>query len=438
MTIAILLLFLAFVAFRIWLRRLNLAHLRKHGHTVPPEFEGAVDPVVLGRMSDYTLENSRLGLLESAIDSIILLVFLFWGWLAVYDEWVAGFAPSFLLHGVAFFLLLQYAQTALGMPFSLARTFGIEKRYGFNTMTPRLWLADLLKSLAIGTVVTVIVALSVLAIAQASPQWWWFWVWLFLLAFGIFMMYIAPTVIEPLFFRFEPLSVEGLEERIREVMARAGLRVSRVFQVDASRRSRHSNAYFTGIGRVKRIVLFDTLLEQMSPDEIIAVLAHEVGHWKKKHVLKRIVLTEALAFAGLFIASRLIEGDTLANLLGMSGLSFPARLIVLGFLASLVMFPLTPLFSALSRRDERESDRFAEELTGMPGAMASALVKLSKENLANLHPHPLYAKFYYSHPPVVERVRSLREGVGNNQQEQLTSSRPLPRISTDAGPDSGG
>jgi STE24 endopeptidase len=276
-------------------------------------------------------------------------------------------------------------------------------------MTFKLWLSDLGKSLAIGTVITVITALAVLAIVQASPDRWWFWVWLFLLVFGIFLTYIAPYVIEPLFFKFEPLAVAGLEDRIKAVLEKAGLRVSRVFRVDASRRSRHSNAYFTGIGKVKRIVLFDTLLQQMTPDEIIAVLAHEVGHWKKKHVLKRIVMTEALAFAGLFIASRLVQGDTLPQLLGMTGLSFPAKLVVLGFLASLATFPLTPLSSALSRRHERESDRFAAELTGMPGAMASALVKLSKENLANLHPHPLYAKFYYSHPPVVERIRALRQ-----------------------------
>jgi STE24 endopeptidase len=408
MTKLILALFLLVVAFRYWLRSLNLSHLKRHGHTVPPEFEGVVDPALLARMSDYTIENSRLGLLESMIDNIVLLAFLFWGYLALYDQWTSSLTPSFLWGGVVFFLVLQAAQTVLDIPFSLYRNFRIENRYGFNTMTLKLWLTDLLKSLAIGAVITTVVVLAALAIVQASPVWWWFWVWLFLLAFGIFMMYIAPYVIEPLFFKFQPLSVEGLEERIKAVMEKAGLTVSKVFQVDASRRSRHSNAYFTGIGRVKRIVLFDTLLQQMSQDEIIAVLAHEVGHWKKKHVLKRIVMTQAMAFAGLFIASRLVQGDLLPGLLGMADLSFAAKLVVLGFLLSLVLFPLTPVTSALSRKHERESDRFAEELTGMPEAMASALVKLSKENLSNLHPHPLYAKFYYSHPPVVERIRSLR------------------------------
>ncbi len=191
-------------------------------------------------------------------------------------------------------------------------------------------------------------------------------------------------------------------------MERAGLRVSRVFQVDASRRSRHSNAYFTGIGRVKRIVLFDTLIAQMTHDEILAVLAHEAGHWKKRHVLKRLAMSEAVAFIGLFIAFFLTGWGGLPRMIGLEEASFSARMVVIGFLGSLVLFPLTPLFSYLSRRDEREADRFASEVGGHPSAMASALVKLSRENLSNLHPHPWYASFYYSHPPVVERIRELK------------------------------
>jgi STE24 endopeptidase len=208
-------------------------------------------------------------------------------------------------------------------------------------------------------------------------------------------------------------------------MERAGLKVSRVFQVDASRRSRHSNAYFTGIGRVKRIVLFDTLIEQMSHDEILAVLAHEVGHWKKRHVLKGIVLSEGLALIGLFLAYKLVSWDGLPRLTGLSAASFYARALILGFIGSLAAFPLTPLFSYVSRRYEGEADRFASELTRRPEAMASALVKLSSENLSNLHPHPLYAKFYYSHPPVVERIRSLK-GRGTMDEGRVTSDEGKP------------
>ena len=408
MKLTILIVFLLIAVFRYWLRSLNLTYLKRHGHTVPPEFEGAIDPATLAKMSDYTVENSRFGLIESLLDDAILIVFLFGGLLAVYDRWITSLAPSFLWGGVAFFLVLQAAQTVIGIPFSLYRNFRIEKKYGFNTMTFRIWITDLLKSLGIGAVIGCIMVLVALAIVRGSPGWWWFWVWLFLLVFGIFMMYISPYVIEPLFFKFEPLTVEGLEERIKAVLAKAGLTVSRVFQVDASRRSTHSNAYFTGIGKVKRIVLFDTLLRQMSQEEILAVLAHEVGHWKKKHILKRMVMMEAMAFAGLLIAWYAVQGDLLPQLLGLSSLSFYAKLVVLGFIGSLVTFPITPLGSFFSRKHERESDRFAVEITGDAGAMASALVKLSKENLSNLHPHPLYAAFYYSHPPVVERIRQLK------------------------------
>jgi STE24 endopeptidase len=405
---------LLFVAFLVtlstgyWLKYLNLTYLKQHAKSVPPEFESVVNPDLLQRISDYTFENSRAGIAESVVGNVLLFLLVFGGMLGVYDRWVASLTGSFIGGGLLFFLLLLFIETLIGIPFSLYRNFRIENRYGFNTMPLRLWFSDLVKSVAISSILGTIVIVSALSIVRSSPLWWWLWVWAFFLAFGIFMMYIAPYVIEPLFFKFEPVKAEGLEEKIKSLMARADLRVSRVFQVDASRRSRHSNAYFTGIGKVKRIVLFDTLIEQMSQDEILAVLAHEVGHWKKRHVLKRIVLTEISAFAGLFIAYHLLQWDGLPGLIGSGPLSFYAKVVVIGFLGSLAMFPLTPLFSFLSRRDEREADRFASVLTGRPQALAAALIKLSRENLSNLHPHPLYAKFYYSHPPVVERVRDLK------------------------------
>ena len=223
-------------------------------------------------------------------------------------------------------------------------------------------------------------------------------------------MYLSPVLIEPLFFKFQPLQNEALAERVKAVMARAGLQVDRVQQVDASRRSKHSNAYFTGIGRVKRIVLFDTLLEQMTDDEIIGVLAHEAGHWKLGHIWKRLVTMELVSLAVCWLAWRLLAWGGLAGLFGLEPLSFVGQVLLLGFLASLVSFPLTPLASALSRRHEWQADRFALALTGQAEPLSRALVKLCKENLSNLHPHPLYAWFYYSHPPVVARIGRLASG----------------------------
>jgi STE24 endopeptidase len=412
MLLFVLVLYLAVLGARAWLFSLNLSHLKAHGHVVPPEFAGVIDPDRLVKISAYTAENSRASMVEATVGSLVTLVFFFGGLLGVYDRFIASVTGSFLLGGVLFFLLLLYAETLLGMPFSLYRNFRIEGLYGFNTMTARLWTSDFLKAIALSTVLGVAVVAAALAIVLSSPLWWWLWVWAFLLGFGIFLIYLSPYVIEPLFFKFEPVKAPGLEEKIRELMERAGLTVSRVFQVDASRRSKHSNAYFTGIGRVKRIVLFDTLIEQMSQEEILAVLAHEVGHWKKRHVLKGIVLSEALAFCALLAAHQLLSWDGLPGLVGLSAASFYAKALIVGFLGSLVLFPLTPLFSFLSRRNEEEADRFAAALTGRPETLASALVKLSNENLSNLHPHPLYAKFYYSHPPVVERIGKLRSWDG--------------------------
>jgi len=193
-------------------------------------------------------------------------------------------------------------------------------------------------------------------------------------------------------------------------MEKTGIKVSRVFKIDASKRSRHTNAYFTGIGKVKRIVLFDTLLNKMTQPEILAVLSHEVGHWKKKHIFKRLVFIELMSFVASYISFRVLKTGFLADIFGIQDVTFFAKLVILGFLFSIISFPFTPLSSYFSRKHEYEADGFAAALTSDPESMATSLIKLSKDNLSNLHPHPLYAKFYYSHPPVVERVNRLRSG----------------------------
>jgi STE24 endopeptidase len=317
---------------------------------------------------------------------------------------------SYILSAVKFFLLLTWSQTLLGLPFDYYGTFVIEARYGFNTTTPKLWLTDLIKSQAIGAVLLAFLTGIVFWLIRWSPQQWWLWVWGFMAVFSLFMMFISPYVIEPLFNKYEPITEEGLEDKIRIMMEKAGLKVGKVLQMDASKRSRHSNAYFTGIGKVKRIVLYDTLIRQMSHGEIVAVLAHEIGHWKKGHVWKGLLWAEVLAMAGSWISFKLLAWTGLPGLLGLPAeISLPARMVVLGFIAALVMFPLTPFSAWRSRCHEREADLYAAGLTGRSLDLASALIKMSAENLSNLFPHPFYAAFYYSHPPIVERVRQLRE-----------------------------
>lgn len=410
MKFALFILFLAETAFTYWLRYINLEYLKQHWTVVPAGFEGAIDEEKLRTSTAYTFDSSRLGLWESLFDNLLLIVFLFGGLLTVYDHFIGGLASHLIANGICFFIILVWLQTLLDIPFTLFSTFRIEARYGFNTTTLRLWCVDFIKSQAIGTLLLIILVGAAFWLIQWSPERWWIWVWAFMAAFSLFMMFLSPYVIEPLFNKFEPVTEEGLVDDIRAMMEKAGLKVGRVMQMDASRRSKHSNAYFTGIGKVKRIVLYDTLISQMSHSEIVAVLAHEIGHWKKGHIWKRLVWAEVAALAGTWISFQLLNWPGLPGVLGLhETISFPAKLVILGLIASLALFPLTPFMAWRSRCHEWEADRFASDLTGRPQDLASAMVKLSAENLSNLFPHPLYAAFYYSHPPVVERVRMLQK-----------------------------
>jgi STE24 endopeptidase len=409
------------------LESLNVRHLRAHGHEVPPELAGVVDAGALAAISAYTLDRARLHRVKSLVLQAVVALFVFGGGLAAYDRWVttlvrhfsgnpaadfsAGPGPHpgrFILQGVLFLAGLLVLESLLEIPFSLYSNFRVEARHGFNRLTLRLWLADILKGLLVSLVLAALVASGALWLIGRSPDQWWLWVWGFFLVAGIFLMYISPYVIEPLFFKFTPLAVDGLEARIRTLAECAGLRVQRILQVNASRRSQHSNAYFTGIGPVKRIVLFDTLLASASHDEIVAVLAHEMGHWKLRHILRRLVTMEAVALVAVYAAFRVLRWEGLPHLAGLGIASFPARVTIAGFVASLFTLPLAPLGSLVSRRDEWAADRYAVRLTEAPGDLASALAKLARDNLSNVHPHPLYAWVHYSHPPVVERIRSLR------------------------------
>lgn len=392
-----------------WLRFINLRHMKRFGMVVPQGFEGGIDESVLKKTSAYTVENNTLSLMESMFSNIMILIFFFGGLLNIYNTWVSSLKLPFIIEGAVFFLFLSYINIILSIPFGLYGAFRLENKYGFNTMTVKLWLSDLLKSTVLSTVVTALIISCGLWIIQNSPDHWWVFVWGFFFVFSLFMMYISPYIIEPLFNKFTPLGEGELQHKIRDMMKRAGIRVGRVFTMDASKRSRHTNAYFTGIGRVKRIVLFDTLLHRMDQGEILAVLAHEVGHWKKRHVLKMIAVFELASLAGAYISFLALKTDYLTSLFNIRDGTFFAKLAILGFIFSVVSFPFAPVFNCLSRRHEYEADRFAVGLTSDPESLATSLIKLSKDNLSNLHPHPLYAKIYYSHPPVVERVKMIRD-----------------------------
>ncbi len=386
---------------------INLNFLKRHGTEVPPGFESCLTPETLQKAAAYTISNNRLALVEAMFGALLVILFLFCGVLEIFDRWVTSLSHSFILQGILFFTLLQLAQAFLDIPFSLYRNFSLENRYGFNTMTPATWVSDFFKTLLLGVLLISLLVAGTFKLIQVTPHGWWLWVWLFLTLVSLSLIYLSPCVIEPLFSKFEPLHSEILKKEIQSLMGRAGLEVRRVLQVDASRRSKHSNAYFTGIGRVKRIVLYDTLLERLDSQEILAVLAHEAGHWKAHHLLKRLIATEAIALFSCYASFHLLREGILPELFGMETVSFPAQLVLLGFLFSILLSVFSPLGNVLSRRQEHYADRYASALSEAPDALASALVKMSRDNLSNLHPHPLYAAIYYSHPPVAERVQNL-------------------------------
>ncbi len=375
---------------------------------VPSGFEGAVDGERLRRIQEYTLEKSRFGGIASVCNNLVTLAFIFCGILAWYDGWIRALGMPPVATTVVFFLLLGAASFVLDLPFGAFQAFKIEARHGFNTMTLATWVVDAVKSLLLSSALTAILVGCAFWLVAASPRFWWLWVWIFIALFSVFLMYVAPYVIEPLFNKFEPLKDLRLDARLKELFSRIGIEVRQVRVMDASMRTRHGNAYFSGIGKVKRIVLYDNLLTSMDEGELVAVLAHEAGHWRKKHILKTLCLVELVILGGMYAAFRLVQGDALGVMLGMPQASLMAKLVILQFVAGIVMFPMTPLAHMLSRRFEREADDFAVALCGGSDALSRALIKLSADNLSNLHPHPLYAFFHYSHPPVQERVKRLR------------------------------
>ena len=405
--LALLVLYLAVEGAEQFFAIINLKHLAKHGAEVPPGFEKHVDSSTLMRIRDYTVEHGRVDRIAAVVSMVVTILFLFGGLLNWLNSFIAEQDWPSVISGVIFFMLLIYGGTLMSIPFSLYNTFSIEKRFGFTKQTPTLWVKDLVKSLILNTLLLGFLLYVLLWLVQALPDLWWLAGWVFLLFFSIFLLYISPYVIEPLFNKFKPMENTSLEGRIKEIMARIGLKINRVFSMDASKRSSHSNAYFTGIGHVKRIVLFDTLLANHVDDEIIAILAHEAGHWKKKHILKMLVLSQIIGLIGFYLAHKLTAGNFLAEVFMLDIPTIHAKLLLVIFIGTLVLFPLKPLMAYISRRHEIEADNFALQLTGAPGPMANALIKLGKDNLANLHPHPLYAAVYYSHPPLAQRVKRI-------------------------------
>jgi STE24 endopeptidase len=408
MKIALLVVYLLVCLLRFGLDWLNLRHRQLHSGELPRAFADQIDAQRMRQSDAYALAGDKLGFVEDIFGVIVTLLFLFGGILPWYDRTIGSLSDSFVAAGLLFFGLMLLAQGLLGLPFSLYRNFVLEERFGFNRMSFRIWLSDLVKSLLVGAVLFVLIGGGALALVQWLPNSWWLCVWLFWALVSLFLLYLSPSLIEPLFFKFTPLKKPSLDADVRSLLERAGVKAGKVLQVDASRRSGHSNAYFTGIGKVKRVVLFDTLLGQLEDRELLAVLAHELGHWRCGHLRMQLIKSQLMILGSCLLAFSLLQADVLPGLLGLKELSFAAQMMLLMWLGSLVGFFWRPLASWLSRRQEHQADDFAVDLIGSGAPLAGGLIKLARENLSNLFPHPLYVFFYYSHPPLLARVARLQ------------------------------
>jgi STE24 endopeptidase len=386
---------------------LNIRHLRSKAGEIPELMADIIDPETQQKSEAYTLEKSRYGLIQGAFGNILTLAILFSGIL----PWWQGHLQSWGLQSfhlsVAYVVGVGIFSAILSMPFGLYFTFVIEKKYGFNKMTFRLWIMDLLKSTVIGAAIGLPILYAVFWFIKASGAFWWIWVVAFLTIIQLLMVYIYPTLIAPLFNKFEVLAEGDLKDGIQQLVTRIGFTTAGVFKMDGSKRSGHSNAYFTGFGRSKRIVLFDTLIEKITTAEILAVLGHELGHFKLKHIFKMLLISILSSLAGFYVLSLLIDWVPFYRAFGFTEPSHAVALQLFVMCSGAFTFFVPPFMNRLSRKHEYEADTFAVENAGDPDALKTALIKLNKENLSNLHPHPWYSGWHYSHPTILERLESI-------------------------------
>jgi len=399
-------------ALQLWLGVRHMRHVRACRGEVPAEFSAQITQADHERAADYTVAKGRLGLIEIVIGAVLLLVFTMGGLLQEIDTGLHAWLGTGYVHDLALFASFALVGFVIGLPMSLYRTFRLEAAFGFNKITLRLWLADLLKSSVLAVVVGAPLLLAVLWLMKMMGAHWWFYVWLFWMSFNLLVLVLYPTVIAPLFNKFSPLADVALKQRIEALLKRCGFASSGLFVMDGSKRSAHGNAYFTGFGRAKRIVFFDTLLEKLAPQEIEAVLAHELGHYHHRHVLKRIALLAIMSFAMLWLLGQVIDQPWFYAGLNVKvgageTASIAMGLLLFSMVLPVFLFPLAPLTSALSRRDEYAADAYAAKQTAA-GDLVAALVKLYRDNAATLTPDPLYSLFHDSHPPASQRIARLQ------------------------------
>lgn len=399
---------------KFWLASRQVRHVAQHRAAVPAPFAARIALPAHQKAADYTLARTRFGLLQLAFGSAVLLGWTLLGGLDALNQVLLAWLGGGMLQQLALLGCFALISGLLDLPAQLYQTFVLEQRFGFNQMSPRLWLTDLAKSTLLGALIGLPLAALVLWLMHAAGPLWWLWAWAAWMGFNLLLMVVYPLFIAPLFNKFQPLADEALRARVTALMQRCGFTARGLFVMDGSRRSAHANAYFTGFGAAKRVVFYDTLLKQLSGDEVEAVLAHELGHFHHRHIARRLVALFALTLVGFALLGWLstrgwfYTGLGVVPNLSLDGSAPNDALALLLFLLAAPVFTvfLTPLMAQLSRRHEFQADAYAAAQAD-GGQLASALLKLYEDNASTLTPDPLYARFYYSHPPATERLERL-------------------------------
>lgn len=404
----VLVLIVSKMAMELWLARLNGQHVRAHANAVPPAFRGMIDEATYAKSVQYTLAKNRLGQFEDVYHTAILLVALFSGLLPFGFHFFAEHHGTSAWTMAAFLFTVGIVLALPGLPVEWHAQFRLEQKFGFNTTTQKTWWLDRLKGLLLAVVLGYPLLVLVLKIVEWTGQLWWLWAWAALLGFQLLMAVLAPVLILPLFNKFTPLPEGALLERLLGLAQRTAFRTKSIQVMDGSKRSRHSNAFFIGFGRFRRIVLFDTLIEQLAEPELEAVLAHEIGHFKKKHIPKLLIFSALSSLFGFYLVSVLAKQEWFYRAFGFEPGNIAPALLLFGLLAATVTFWFSPVAHWWSRRYEYQADAFAKGVMSEAQSLIGALRKLNEKNLSNLTPHPLYSGFYYSHPTLLERERALQ------------------------------
>lgn len=401
--------YLVYLVVEIGLDIINVRYIKRHKNLMPPLFVGVYSPADYEKSIEYALAKTNFKIVGLLLKTMLIAILIGTGFFGILDQWLATFIGSPFLRGVLYPFCIGLVFYVFGIPESYYYQFILEERFGFNRMDFKTFVVDQIKTLALVLVFGIPLMAALLWIIDATGEYWWFFGFALMMGFQLFTAAIYPVVLAPIFNKFTPLQDGTLKERIIALAKKVHFAMAGIFTIDGSKRSSHSNAFFAGLGSMRRIVLFDTLVEKHSEDEIVGVIAHEMGHNVKKHIQKSLLLSSVVTLALFYVASLCLKWPLFFSAFRAGEPNVAVGLVLFALFSSVFLFPISPLFTKISRHNEFEADEFSVKTTGDKEHLKSALVKLTKENLGNLTPHPWYSAYHYSHPTTLERVKAIDE-----------------------------